>query len=114
GVHLPQENVVGGLRPYQARLLPAGEEGPADPVQVLLPDLHPFLTPGGETHVRKSGPITPARRYRSIETAQGQSRPLPSSARAAATASGGIAFFAFSTRPLPAPTRLTSTRATRA
>src|SRR3990172_8810343 len=97
--HLPQEQIVVGFRPDQPLLLPPGEDSPAHPADMLLPDLHPLLRPGGETHVRKSGPIAPARRYLSIETAHGQSLLLPDSARAAATASGGIAFFAFSTGP---------------
>src|SRR5512134_102818 len=97
--HLPQEDVVGGFGPNHAPLLPAGEDGPADPLHVLFAKLQPLLLPGDATHVRKSSPMIPLRRYLSIETAQGQSRSFPGSARAAATARRGMAFFARSTRP---------------
>src|SRR5574341_26699 len=104
--HLRQEDVVARLRPDQPLRLPAGEDHPADPLDMFFPKPHPDLplrlaarAGPGETHSRKSAPMTPARRYLSIETTQGQLLSADSRARAAATAIDGIAFLAVSTRP---------------
>src|SRR5512147_342980 len=97
--HLRQEDVVGGLGPDHAPLLPSGEDRPADPLHVLLAKLQPPLLPGIATQARKSSPMIPSRRYLSIETAHGQSLFFPESLRTAATARWGMAFFARSTRP---------------